>query len=570
VDVQVGEEAHRRARLSRAAAARRKPCAAPVAGGRSLANLAAVKIRLLPPGAALAALCVVAAPPPVADYVFGGSGEERLRDLAALPDGGLLLGGGLSGASTNGNRTATGHGDLDFWLVRLGAGLQPVWDRAYGGPGHDELRRVLALRDGGFLLIGGSASEPGGTRTAAQIGGFDGWVTRLDAGGNPLWDRAYGGLDADRLDHGVELPDGGFLLVGTSSSGPGTAKEAPLFGASDAWVVRVDAQGHRLWDRSYGGGFAEEFHVVLADEDGGFVAAGWSDSRPGTGNKTSEAHGQRDAWVLRLAADGQIRWDRSLGGRNEDWATDVVFAPDGGLLVVGNSLSREGGTKTSPNWSPDGVALASDGWLNRLDPAGTLLWDRSYGGADPDGFQRAFATAGGYVLAGASSSAPGGTKTSPKHVTEPFGSDGWLARVDLEGRPVWDQSFGASLTHDAAALAQLADGSWFAAGGGFGGTNGTRTAPAFGGADGYAVRLAADEGRLAAPAQTAAEVAAQGFRLTLTGVSNLWYRVERSPDLVRWGALATNLGTGGPQPLTDAEATNILRRFYRARLLAAP
>ncbi|HMO63871.1 MAG TPA: hypothetical protein PKE47_01360 [Verrucomicrobiota bacterium] len=520
---------------------------------------------------ATACLVLPAAPPQVSDHVFGGSGEEGIRDVLPLPDGGLLLGGTLFGTSTNGNRTAASHGDTDFWIVRLDAAQQPLWDRVYGGAATDELRRMVALRDGGFLLIGGSASEPGGTRTAAREGGFDGWIVHIAEDGTPLWDRAYGGPDADRLDHGVELPDGGFLLVGTSSSEPGPAKTAALFGASDAWAVRVDARGNRLWDRSYGGAFAEESHAVIADRDGGSVVAGWSDSRPEAGNKTSPAHGQRDAWVLRLNDAGDILWDRSLGGRNEDWATDVVSAPDGGLLVVGNSLSREGGTKTSPNWSPvGGTGLASDGWLNRLDPAGTLLWDRSYGGEQADGFQRGVAGPGGYVFAGSSSSAPGGTKTSPKRFTEPFGSDGWAARVDLEGRPVWDQSYGASLTHDASALVQLADGSWFLTGRGLGGTNGTRTVPGFGGADGYAVRLADDEGRLAAPTQTAEEIAAQGFRLTLTGVSNLWYRVERSPDLVRWGALATNQGVGGPHPLTDEEATNILRRFYRTRLLATP
>ena len=116
----------------------------------------------------------------------------------------------------------------------------------------------------------------------------------------------------------------------------------------------------------------------MADRDGSFVVAGWSDSRPGTGNKTSTAHGQRDAWVLRLGDDGRILWDQSLGGQNEDWATDVAIAPDGGLLVVGNSLSREGGTKNSPNYSPaGGILLASDGWMVRTDLEGRSVWDQS-------------------------------------------------------------------------------------------------------------------------------------------------------------------------------------------------
>jgi hypothetical protein len=521
--------------------------------------------------ALLAGLAVLGAPRPVTDHVFGGSGEEGLRDVAPLAGGGLMLGGSLAGASTNGNRTAPGHGDQDFWLLRLDGNLQPLWDRAYGGTGPDELRRVLPLRDGGLLLIGGSASAPGGTKTAPQVGGFDAWIVRVDSQGTPLWDRALGGLDADRLDHGVELADGGFLLVGTSSSEPGPAKSALLYGASDAWVVRTDAQGLRLWDRSYGGTFSEEFTALVADGDGTFVAVGWSDSRPGTGNKTSPHHGQRDVWVMRFAADGQPVWERSLGGGNEDWATDVVFTPDGGLLIVGNSLSREGGTKTSPNYSPpDGVALASDGWLNRLEPTGVLLWDRSYGGPGPDGFQRAHPAWGGYVLAGSSGSTPGGTKTSPLHATEPFGHDGWLARVDLFGQPVWDQSYGASRSHDAWALTRLGDGTWFAVGRGLEGTNGTRTLPGFGGADGYAVRLAADEGRLGVPRQSAGDIAANGLRLTLEGVPGLWYRIERSPNLLNWGTLSNRQAAPGPLLLTDPEAASAARRFYRARLVAAP
>ena len=72
---------------------------------------------------ALCSLSLLAAPPPLADYVFGGSGEESLRDLVPVPEGGLVLGGSIFGASAGGNRTAAGHGDVDFWLIRLDAGL---------------------------------------------------------------------------------------------------------------------------------------------------------------------------------------------------------------------------------------------------------------------------------------------------------------------------------------------------------------------------------------------------------------------------------------------------------------
>ena len=505
----------------------------------------------------------------VSEHVFGGSGEESVRDVLVLPKDGLLLAGSVAGSSTNGNRTAASYGGRDFWLMRLNAQGQPIWDAAYGGDDTDELRRVLPVRSGGFLLVGSSLSPTGGTRTAATLGGADAWVTFVDDQGKPLWDRAFGGESVDQFTHGIESAKGGFLLVGASASEPGAGKSAPLYGESDGWVVRLDAQGNRLWDRSFGGTFTDELHVILAAPDGGYYVAGLSDSRPQTGNKTSPAYGFRDVWVLHLSEAGEVLWEKSLGGSNDDWATDLVQTPDGGLLVVGNSLSFVSGTKTSPNYSASG-SRSADGWLNRLDPSGFLLWDRSYGGAGPDVFQRALAVPGGFVFAGHSASPPGGTKTSPSFGTDPFTPDGWFVRVDGQGGPIWDFSWGASATDELEALALLSDGSYFLAGRGREGTNGNRTLTGYGGEDGIAVRLASDEGRLLAGPQTDSEIAQSGFRFSLIGQSNLWYRVERSPNLINWGLLSTHQVGAAPLLLTDGEATNVVRRFYRARLISAP
>ncbi len=505
----------------------------------------------------------------VSEHLFGGSGQEAVRDVLVLPDGGLLLAGSVAGVSTNGNRTAAGYGGRDFWLMRLNTQAQPVWDTAYGGDDTDELRRALPLRSGGFLLIGSSLSPSGGTRTAASLGGADAWVTLVDPQGTPVWDRAFGGDSADQFIHGIELADGGFLLVGASSSQPGPGKSSGLYGETDGWVVRLDAQGNRLWDRSYGGTFTDELHAIVPVPDGGCYVAGFSDSRPQTGNKTSPAYGFRDVWVLRLNATGEILWEKSLGGSSDDWAADLVGTADGGLLVVGNSLSFVGGTKASTNYSAPG-SLSADGWLNRLDPSGILLWDRSYGGAGPDLFRRALAVPGGFVFAGHSASPPGGTKTSPAFGADFLTPDGWFARVDAQGVPIWDFSFGASAADEGEALAQLPDGSYFLVGRGQEGTNGNRTLPGFGGDDGYAVRLASDEGRLTSAPHTAAEIGRSGFRFTLVGQSNLSYRIERSPNLINWGLLSTQQAGGAPLSLTDWEATNVLRRFYRARLVPAP
>ncbi len=60
----------------------------------------------------------------VSEHVFGGSGEEAVRDLLVLPDGGLLLAGSVAGVTTTGNPTAASYGGRDFWLMRLDAQAQ--------------------------------------------------------------------------------------------------------------------------------------------------------------------------------------------------------------------------------------------------------------------------------------------------------------------------------------------------------------------------------------------------------------------------------------------------------------
>ncbi len=119
---------------------------------------------------------------------------------------------------------------------------------------------------------------------------MDYWVIRIDAQGNQLWDKSYGGGSDDICTHAEPMPDGGWLLSGTSMSLPSGNKTSPGFGSSDFWLVRIDEDGNKLWDQSFGGSgvegkvwrtaeppqFSRERIKRIAD--GGFLLTGYSQS----------------------------------------------------------------------------------------------------------------------------------------------------------------------------------------------------------------------------------------------------------------------------------------------------
>jgi hypothetical protein len=101
---------------------------------------------------------------------------------------------------------------------------------------------VIKTADGGFILGGGSASPPSGNKTANFYGGgFNGdfWLVRLDADGEKVWEQSYGGSQDDAAEGLAQTPDGGTIVVGTSSSPADGNKTVPAFGLSDLWVMKL-------------------------------------------------------------------------------------------------------------------------------------------------------------------------------------------------------------------------------------------------------------------------------------------------------------------------------------------
>ena len=485
---------------------------------------------------------------------FGGTNSDASFAILQTADGGFLVGGWSD--STNGHRAGPHFGDTDFWAVRIGAGGDLIWENSFGGSNSDNLHAVVQTADGGFLLAGTSSSGADGNKTNASFGSSDFWIVRTDSAGHKLWDRAYGGTGSDDLWRVRALPDGSFLLGGSSSSPASGNKTSPNFGGYDFWLVHVDAKGDPLWDRSFGGTDREELRVLERAADGGLLLAGYSESPAGT-NKTSPCFGGLDFWLVRADANGNKVWEASFGGSGPDFAIAAQPATNGGWIVGGVSASETNGNKTSPAFGGD------DSWLVHVDTNGVKVSEQSYGGVGDDYISGISGTAdGGILLAGQSDSGVEGTKTRSG-----FGdSDVWLVCADASGQQIWDYSFGGTDDDWPNAILATADGGFLVAGASWSDPDGNKTTDWLGVFDFWLIKLRPQDGGSTPLRLDRADRAGTNFCFWFQTESNQHYTVEYKDDLrtTNWVFHHTMTGDGSLMPCL-IPMTNTTQRFFRVR-----
>lgn len=381
------------------------------------------------------------------DKTLGGADDERLYALALTPEGGILVGGdSRSGAS--GDRTESSYGDLDYWIVKVDKEGNKLWDKAYGGTGEDHLTSIATTGDGGFLLAGYSGSGISGNKTAPSRGSSDFWIIKIDAMGNILWDRTFGGESWDRLRTVVQTEDGGFLLGGESNSSASGNKTAEALGSGDFWIVRTDADGNKLWDKAYGEvDITDNLANIALAPNGDFLLTGQSWIKTGEIVVDGETHIQTTSAfrVIRIDEHGSERWGNVYMSENENnrFVRDVLVTSDDGFLLIGDESHR-----------------SRDGYVIRMDGQGNVIWDRYYGGDAIDITFSAVKSPNGYLLGGESYSDISGDKTEA-----PIGdADFWILEIDTTGNVLWDKTIGSTGWESMVEMAALSDNEFLLAG----------------------------------------------------------------------------------------------------------
>ncbi|AYN01604.1 T9SS type A sorting domain-containing protein [Chryseobacterium sp. 3008163] len=217
-------------------------------------------------------------------------------------------------------------------------------------------------------------------------------------------EKNLGGTGDDRASSIVQTSDGGYVVAGYAENNNGDV--TGNHGGKDYWILKLNTDGGVIfWKKSLGGSHQDLAYSIKQTSDGGYIVAGSAFSNDGdvTGN-----HGGTDAWIVKLNSDGNIQWQKALGGTKVDEASSIIQTADGGYLAVGNTTSNDGqviGYHSPSNTGPGEAPLSYDYWAVKLSATGSILWQKCLGGSGSDEASSVIQTTdGGYVIAGSSNS----------------------------------------------------------------------------------------------------------------------------------------------------------------------
>ncbi|WP_277487636.1 T9SS type A sorting domain-containing protein [Catalinimonas alkaloidigena] len=313
-----------------------------------------------------------------------------------------------------------------------------IWDRTLGGNNRNEVSETIPTPDGGFLVGGYSDSDVSGDKSEDSKGGsegFDYWIVKIDAEGHKVWDKTLGGSGDDFLRSLISTSDGGFLLGGNSNSPVSGDKSEDSKGSYDFWIIKIDSLGNKLWDKTIGGDAGESLRDIFVTDNGEYLLSGVSSSNI-SGDKQENSKGGTDFWLVKTDASGNIIWDKAFGGNSSDNLITTIPAYGGGYLLAGYSYSPASGDKSENNYN-----TSSNYWIVKTDEQGNKIWDKTIGGTIDEVLRSAVRTSDeGFLLAGHSKSNAGADKSEDSKGSYDY----WVVKIDAQGNKIWDKTIGGN------------------------------------------------------------------------------------------------------------------------------
>ena len=355
---------------------------------------------------------------------FGLNGKSELgRSIIQTIDSGFVM---------------LGEIDNDILLMKSNRYGDMEWEQSFGGSQMDIASHIEQTSDGGFII---SAT----TESYGQ-GGKDIWLFKTNSSGLIEWNKYIGTPYDDYSGQVLETADGGFILIG--SRGNSDQND------NDVWLIKTNSQGDSSWTRSYGGNQFDRGNDILANEQGGFILLGSTES---------QGNGGKDIWLLKVDEDGNDQWDNTYGNGSDDIGQSMVRTLDGGFLIryliesYGEGNTSVGLLRLGPNrqklWTKTiggsmgitgrGFQKVSDdeymmscslfdngknsynAYIIKVGDSGDIIWDKIFGGEESDRARSIVQTLdGGYAIAGSTCNYGNGNKLNP---------DLWLIKTDSEG-----------------------------------------------------------------------------------------------------------------------------------------
>jgi PKD repeat protein len=313
------------------------------------------------------------------------------------------------------------------------------WQKCMGGSLQDVPGSMIHLNDGNTLLLSNVDSHDGDV--TLNHGSTDIWLTKIDSSGNIMWRKTIGGSSIDIGTEVSELANGDLLISGYTASVNGDIPGNN--GNFDALLIRTNSLGTIRWSRIYGGTRVDLSYSHTVTSDGGFVLGGGSYSNDVDLNNN---HGDQDFWVLKTDSTGNILWQQSSGGSDVDVCYSITKDANGNIYACGTSNSTDGNFQNHGNY---------DILVTKYNPAGNILWEKTYGGSSYETAQTIIVDSHQKILVG------GYTRSNDGDVDLNYGyGDSWILKLNSGGSIYQEKNFGGSGGDDLFSIIETLDGGY--------------------------------------------------------------------------------------------------------------
>lgn len=340
---------------------------------------------------------------------FGGSENKEFYSVQQTLDGGYVAAGHSFGAGLE-----------EPWLIKTDTRGNKQWSKTFGGKSSSRAFSVKQTTDGGYIIAGYMVPGQSGSLALA---------IKTDANGNEQWNRTYKNRGYEGYNSVQQTSNGGYIFAGWTKWNWVSGEKV------DAWLVKTDANGNELWNRTLGEG---EFESIQQTADGGYIIVGgikWS------GYNRKKAY----AMVVRTNASGYELWSKRYEGKVADRfgekdvyeASSVQQTSDGGYMIAGMIAHPY------IDWGE--LSYKIDAWLIKIDPEGNDQWNKTFGSARAASVQQT--SDGGYIVTGIHK------------------NNAWLIKTDKDGNMMWSKTLGEKkYTSEAKSVQQTSDGGYIVAG----------------------------------------------------------------------------------------------------------
>ena len=239
-------------------------------------------------------------------YTFGSVANDVGEDICATDDGGFAI---------IGSTASSGDGNTDIYLLKVDSLCNYQWSWALGGANNDWGYSIKQTYDKGFIIAASTNSY--------DNGGYDAMLLKRDSLGNYQWQKTYGENDWDFAYDVVQTFDSGYVFCGETYNNSA--------GFSDVYVVKTNSIGDTLWTKTVGGSLTDKGNALIQTSDSNIVVSGIKNTQTDS----------TQAYVLKFDKDGVLLWDSIYGGAGYDVVNSIIETQDGTYLFVGatNSFS---------------------------------------------------------------------------------------------------------------------------------------------------------------------------------------------------------------------------------------